>query len=142
MSTPMQKSLSSHKRVRIAGVIIYLVATFVVPLTHTCPSRWANLAFCEFHGAHQHPSGGPSAADPTDGMPQQGDHERTHSDYGYVCTACVHSYCCRSTEVRHGNGLIVPKIPVFAESVPTSHIVTRLQWSSSILLRAPPVFTS
>lgn len=138
----LNKYVITQKVSRFAGAIVYLLATFAVPLTHTCHSHQSSLSTCDFNGTHR--SGCSEAHGSRDAEPasKQGSPGGGFLSYGHQCIACIHFNTCTATEVSRGVNLGMRDVPTCIASSHASRPLKRPEWTSSIVLRAPPFATS
>jgi hypothetical protein len=56
-----------------------------------------------------------------------------------LCAACIYSMNSWPSEISSAKNQITSEIPTYVQSFPDFNVVTRFEWTSSILLRTPPI---
>lgn len=140
MSILVKKRVITKKATKIAGATIYLLATFVVPLTHTCHLHQSSLSTSDFNRPHR--SGCSEVHGVRDAEPEPKQESHSGGFFGHECTACIHFNTCTAIEVSHHVTLGIRDVPTCTASSHSSRPLKRPEWTSSIVLRAPPFATS
>ncbi len=142
MSSLLEKLRSTRHLVLIGGAVAYLVAILALPVTHTCSLRQACLSPRCFGRSVPYCSGRTDVYGGSEASSEQNVREGDALSYDYACTACAYSLNCKTTQVHSGAVSTQLKIPCFAEPLPVTNAALRLEWTSSISLRAPPFTAS
>ena len=140
MYAPLNRYVIIQKAIHFAGAIVYLLATFAAPLTHTCHLDRPSLSTCDSNSAHR--SGCREAQGVRDAEPPSRQESPSGGFFGHECTACIHFNTSMAIEVSHGVALGIPDVPTCIASSHSSRPLKRPEWTSSIVLRAPPFATS
>lgn len=131
-----------QKAIHFAGAIVYLLATFAAPLTHTCHLHQSSLSTCDFNRAHRSGCREAHGVGDTEPASKQESPGGGFLSYGHQCVACIHSNTSTATEVSSGVTLGMPDVPTRTASSPPWRPLKQPEWTSSIVLRAPPFATS
>ena len=143
MYVPLNKYVIKQKVSRFAGAFVYLLATFVVPLTHTCHLHQSSMSTCDFNHAHRSCCSEARGVEDAEPASKQESPIRGSLSYGHQCIACIYFSTCTATEViRGGVTLNIPDVPTCVASSHSSRPLKQPEWTSSIILRAPPFATS
>lgn len=130
-----------HRMAKITVAIVYLFITFTVPISHTCNLNKAYLQACHSNGTFHCCSFAAVCTQPEFNL-KQSSYNIKSGFHDSLCLACVYSMNCRATEISSAATPIIIGIPAFVQSLPDSRVTRRLEWTSSIILRAPPVSIS
>lgn len=131
-----------HGMARIAVAVAYLFITFTIPLSHTCNLHKADPQACHSNGTFHCCSFESPVCTQSEFKLKKSSCRTESRLYHSFCEACVYSMNCRATEISSAAAPIIIEIPDFVQYSPDSRITKRLEWTSSIFLRAPPVSIS
>ena len=136
------KKWIKHGVARIAVAITYLFITFTIPLAHTCNLHKAHPQACCSNGTFNCCSlETPVGTHPEFDL-KQSSYNIESGRNNSLCLACLYSMNCRSTEISPAIIPIIIAIPAFVQPLQYSRLAKRLEWTFSILSRAPPVSIS
>lgn len=131
-----------HRVARILIAITYLSVTFTTPLVHTCNLHKAYPQGCYSNGTFHCCSLETAVRTHPEFNLKQSSYNIESGCHNSLCSACVYSMNCRSTEISPATTPIIIAIPAFVQSLPDSKVARQFEWTSSIMLRAPPVSIS
>jgi hypothetical protein len=139
MMTLFEKRFSSKSTFRLISAVIYILAIFVLPLTHTCISTESERSYCHLGVSELYGDVGVDVTGHDEDGSGQDDHDGESSANGYTCTACVYSANSKTSEVGCGIILVISETSTGTKLPRTSQRLKQAEWTSSVFLRAPPL---
>jgi len=141
MNNAYKKWLINSGSMRVVFVMLYLLAIFAVPLSHTCHSSDKDV--------HDHQSSCDSHPLDCDASPHIGlvttfcqyDSVEADESHSQHCMACMHSITSKTFKLC-SDSLYVTQTVVSTQVLAQSSFVMQFQWLVSAPLRAPPSMTS
>jgi len=130
------------KMAKITIATAYLLITFIAPLSHTCNLHKAYPQACCSNGTSHCCSFETAVCTHSEFNFKQSNYNIESGCQNSLCLACVYSMNYRSTEISPATTPVIIAIPAFVQSLRDSRITKRLEWTCSIILRAPPVSIS
>jgi len=137
MSVVLKKGISVQNAPGMAVAITYLLASFSVPLVHTCP-LWRLSPCAQAGSPRRHCCGQSHSAIQTDIVSDQDNHNAHHPHFSKECPACLYSITSKTFYPVPAGFLAIPNAPTRFDSNISSRAVRKAEWTSSIFLRAPP----
>ncbi len=131
-----------HGVARIAVAIIYLFITFTISLTHTCNLYKADPRACHSNSAyHCWSFESHTCTQLKIALFQNSFKTKVLTHHG-PCMACLYSITSRTVQVIPGPSLVNTKLLTSVRALHDSLVTKQFEWTSSIVLRAPPVSIS
>jgi len=127
---------------RIAVAIAYLFITFTISLTHTCNLYKADPRACHSNSAYHRCSFESHTCTQLKIALFQNSFKTKVLTHHGPCTACLYSITSRSVQVNPGPSLVNTEVLTSFRSLHNSLVTKQLEWTSSIVLQAPPVSIS
>jgi hypothetical protein len=124
---------------RITIAAIYIFTTFTFPVTHICDLRAADSQARHFANSCHCDSIEPHIYTQARVLSERNSQQGENSHCEALCAACIYSLISRSSVINSATKQISYDIPAHLQSLPDSNIVKQFEWTSSILLRAPPI---
>lgn len=142
MADIWKKWLINSGGMRVVLALLYLLATFGIPLNHTC--KLSDKDGYNYHSEcinHQLQSDSYVEVQHTTTFNQNSlsDKTETHNLY---CPACLFSLTSKAFRFCSNASLYSIQTVVRTQVLPQLNFTKQLEWLSSISLRAPPVITS
>ena len=140
MADIWKKWLKNPGGMRVVLAFLYLLATFGVPLSHTC-----QLADKDIHHRysectnHLHESCNLTGLRLVFSQSNCDDKNQPHSTY---CSACLYSLTSKTFRLCSNASLCSTQTVIRTQILPQLDFTKQLEWLSSISLRAPPSITS
>lgn len=131
-----------HRVARIAVAIAYLFITFTIPLTHTCNLHKAHPQAYHYTSTYDCHSFESHTCTPLKIVLFQNSFKTKVLFHHGPCMACLYSITSRSVQVNPGPSLVNTEVLTSVRSLHDSLVTKQLEWTSSIVLRAPPVSIS
>ena len=140
MADIWKKWLKNPGGMRVVLAFLYLLATFGVPLSHTC-----QLADKDIHHRYSECT---SHRHENDNLTElrlaysQSDCDNTNQPRSTYCSACLYSLTSKAFKLYSNASLYSIQTVVRTQIVPQFDFTKQLEWLSSVSLRAPPSITS
>jgi len=131
-----------HGVARIAVAIAYLFITFTIPLTHTCNLHKAHPQACHFNSTYDGRSFESHTYTQLKTVLFQNSLKSKVLFHHGPCMTCLYSITSRSLQVNPEPSLVKTEVLTSVRSLHDSLVTKQLEWTSSIVLRAPPVSIS
>jgi len=138
-----KKWISAPKCLRIALVTIYLYTTLAIHLHHTCHqnSKNTHTSVLKCSGCcHLHIDSSANIVEAS--IINHGNSSSKNRSGSGICVACLYLATAKSSVPSFVSSLLVTQIIIPTQLLPKSSLPKRLEWLSSILLRAPPITIS
>jgi len=142
MTNIWKKWLTNPGGIRIVLALLYGLAMFGIPLSHTC-----QLADKDVHNHHSGCTGHRLLSDEhvevqsVTAFNQNGLTEKDKS-HNLHCPACLYSLTSKAFKLYSNASLYPIQTVVRTQILPQLDFTKQLEWFSSISLRAPPSITS
>ena len=142
MSVFLKRGFRASRAVNIPLGLIYLCATFTIPLYHTCglggPGRQScncddncHYSYCKISSCNQ-----PNV------FSKQIDHKDSALSNPSLCMACVYLVTSNATQVNAAVAVLRNEFLSSAQSLPSLSVIRQSEWLSSVCSRAPPIINS
>jgi len=137
-----KKRLINQGKMRVVIASLYLLATFSIPLSHTCSSADDDIHHqhleCSEHtlqdGSYRH-------VHHTDAFSQNSLFEKADS-HGLYCSACLYSLTSKTFKLYSKISLCSAQTIARTQVLPQFSFIKQLEWFCSAPLRAPPSMIS
>lgn len=138
MSIFQKRWFRTCKATRIAVGSVYLFITFTIPLYHTCGLGGRGQQTCHCDNSPHYFFCPDGSSKQSEVSLRKGDYNPKVIFYYGLCAACMNSTTSNATEVNIGAATISNEISTSFTSLPSSSVVKKSEWLSSVYLRAPP----
>ena len=141
MADIWKKWLKNPGGMRVVLAFLYLLATFGVPLSHTCQladkDGYNYHSECTSYQLHND-----SYVEVHLTAFNQNNLSEKADSHNLYCPACLYSLTCKAFRVCSNGSLYSIQTVVRTQILPQLDFTKQLEWLSSISLRAPPSITS
>jgi len=137
-----KKWLTNQGRMRVVLALLYLLATFSIPLSHTCSSADDDIHHQHLeYSEHTLQDGSYRQVHHTDAFSQNNLFENTDS-HDLNCSACLYLLTSKTFKLYPNTSLCSTQTITRTQVLPQFSFIRQLEWFCSAPLRAPPSMTS
>ena len=142
MTNIWKKWFTNRGGMRVVLVLLYLLATFGIPLSHTCKLAYKDVHNCHLERAsHQLHSDSFVEVHHTVIFNQNSFSGKTDA-HDLYCPACLYSLTSKTFKLCSNTSLCSTQTVVKTQVLPQLSFIKQLEWFCSAPLRAPPSITS
>ena len=141
MANIWKKGLVNSMRMRVALALLYLLATFAIPISHTCTlsNKDGNNYHSECISHHQQSD---SSVELHYTVFNQNILSGKTNSHELYCPACLYSLTYKAFKFCSKTSLCSIKTVIRIQVLPQLSFTKQLEWFCSAPLRAPPSMTS
>ena len=137
-----KKWLTALREICIVLAFLYGLATFSIPLSHTCKLADKGLHHCRSECSSQLLHRDEHVKVQYVAIYNQNDITETAKSHNHCCLACSYSFTSKAFKFCPNNSLCTIQTVIKTEVSTQLNFTKRSEWFSSISLRAPPVINS
>jgi len=134
-----KKLLTNSGGMRVILVLLYVLATFGIPLSHTCQVADGDIRQHSECADHGHEDGKLSESGFAFSQSNCDNENQPHSTY---CAACLYLQTSKTFKLYPNTSLRPTQTVVRTQVLPQLSFVIQIEWFCSAQLRAPPSIAS